>query len=94
MPPRKRAAAAPAAAAVPATEVGAPRTESQLGLTKVQAAAATKGGDINTEETAAQAARRARAEAQRPVGNDVCALLWGDDGIAPPNERGWMADKL
>ncbi|OBT67980.1 DNA-directed RNA polymerase III subunit C2 [Pseudogymnoascus sp. 23342-1-I1] len=58
MPPRKRAAAAaaaaPAAAAVPATEPEA----------------ATEDLDINTPEGAAQAAKRARAKAQRPVGND------------------------
>lgn len=94
MPPRKRAAAAPAAAAVPATEVGAPRAESQLRLIKAQAAAATKGDDVNIEESAAQAARRARAEAQRPVGNDVCALLCADDGLPlQAKERGWLTKR-
>lgn len=72
MPPRKRAAAAPAAAAVPVTEVGAPREESRLGLT----AQTATGGD-NIDETPEQAAKRARGLAQRPVGNDVCCTSCG-----------------
>lgn len=87
MPPRKRAAAAPAAAAVPVTEVRAPREESRLGLTDSQAEAPTSGGDIITEETPAQRAKRERAEAQRPIGNDVCALLWDDDWLPLQTER-------
>jgi hypothetical protein len=78
MPPRKRAAAAPAAAAaVPAPEVRAPRTESWgEGLTDEQAEKATEEFDLSTEEGRKLAARRERAKAQRPVGNDVCCTLW------------------
>lgn len=83
MPPRKRASAAPASAAVPVAEVRAPRAESRRDLTDSQAEAAPKGGDISTEETAAQAARRERAAAQRPVGNDVCCTALGTHHWVP-----------
>lgn len=78
MPPRKRAAAAaPAAAAVPAApEVRAPRMESWGGdLMDEQVEKTREEFDLSTEEGRKKAARRERAEAQRPVGNDVC-LHW------------------
>ena len=93
MPPRKRAAAAPAAAAaVPAPEVCAPRAESREDdLTDAQAEKATEEFDLSTEEGRKLAARRERAKAQRPVGNDVCLHSGAMTGC--PSKWRWMADK-